>query len=50
MKVYFYNYDEIEKLSQYKKNWIEQIYNGIQKYSNKITITNEYRINKIIFT
>lgn len=50
MKVYFYKYDIIKKLSQYKRTWIEQIYNGIEKYSEKIKITNEITEADIIFT
>lgn len=50
MKVYFYKYDIINKLSQYKRTWIEQIYVGIKKYSGKIKITNEIMEANIIFT
>lgn len=50
MKIHFYNYNEIEKFTQYKKNWIKQIYNGIQKYSTKIIITDEILESDIIFT
>ena len=50
MKIFFYNYNEIKKLSQYKRNWIEQIYHGIEKYSNKIKIVNDILESNIIFT
>lgn len=50
MKVYFYNYDIIKTLSQYKRTWIEQIYYGIIKYSTKIKIVNEITEANIIFT
>lgn len=50
MKVYFYKYDNISKLSQYKRTWMEQIYNGIEKYSDKIKIINEITKADIIFT
>jgi hypothetical protein len=50
MKVYFYKYNQTKNLSQYKRTWIEQIYNGIEKYSDKIKIVNEITETDIIFT
>lgn len=50
MKVYFYKYNEIKNLSQYKRNWIEQIYVGIEKYSNKIKIVDKIIESDIVFT
>ena len=49
MNVYFYKYN-FKRISFYKKNFSEQIYNGIKKYSNKIKIVNDILKANYIFT
>lgn len=50
IKVYFYKYEITKSLCQYKRNWIEQIFNSIQTYSKKIIMTSNILESNIIFT
>ena len=50
MKVYFYKYEITKYLCQYKRNWINQIFNSIETYSKKITITTNILETNIIFS
>jgi len=50
MKIYFYKYENIDNLSQYKKNWYQQIYDGIIKYGKKISIIDNILEADIIIT
>ena len=51
MKIYFYKYNSIIKnLSQYKRFWQEQIYNGIIKYGKNISITDNILDASFIIT
>jgi hypothetical protein len=38
MYIYFYHYEKL-KACQYKRNWLKQIYNGIDKFGKNIFIT-----------